>query len=365
MTGLIAVAAALLIVYIAAILRKYICLIIKVVDDQALFHENGNGENAPLKGSIIRFQATDGWELEGVLLTSDKGGPPREWGTGKGIVIFAHEFGSDRSSCLRYCRSLLEADFDVLAFDFRGHGNSSSESEYRPRQWPTDRETADMRGAIKFVESHLRRINSRCRIGLYGLSRGACAAILAAGKNDLVQAIVADGAYSSDLALEFFMRRFAPAFARIRVIARNHPAVFWRFLRWLLMHEYSRRFGCRFPSVRKAIVRMGRKPILFIHGEKDSYIPYSHCQTLYELAHGPKSLWIVPGAKHNQSIKAASSEYARRMVGFFEEHLVGAAQSAREVRRRTVERSEVPAMTAPSLDYGGVLVGARFAGPNE
>jgi hypothetical protein len=68
-------------------------------------------------------------------------------------------------------------------------------------------------------------------------------------------------------------------------------------------------------------------PMLFIHGERDTYIPLEQAQVLYRLARGPKSLWVVPGARHNQSIHQQPESYERRLVAFFDEHLGGAATS--------------------------------------
>ena len=70
-------------------------------------------------------------------------------------------------------------------------------------------------------------------------------------------------------------------------------------------------------------MRLRERPILFIHGEKDSYIPIVQTKALYDLAAGPKYLWIVPQAKHNQNVLVAPNEYASRVVRFFREHLAG------------------------------------------
>ena len=99
----------------------------------------------------------------------------------------------------------------------------------------------------------------------------------------------------------------------------------WRFIRWLAFRECERIYDCRLPCVRKALLRLGQKPSLFIHGEKDSYIPIAQSQALYNLAAGPKYLWVVPRAKHNQSVLVAPNEYAARVVRFFREHLTGEA----------------------------------------
>lgn len=316
--AVVVLAIALLLVYPAMVLRRYVKIMINMLDDHAPVPENGGHDSAILRdGEEVSFRATDGHRLEGVILSGDPDGLK------PGMVIFAHEFGSVRASCLRYCRHLLEAGYDVFAFDFRGHGASSPEMDYRPRQWPSDRERADMLGAIAFIGSWLEHHGRPRDVALFGISRGAGAAILASVGIESVRAIVTDGAFSSDTTLEYLMRRFATIFARIRIVAQHHPPMFWRFLRWLLFRECRRRFHCKFPSVRKAMVRLGRKPVFLIHGEKDSYIPIVQSQVLFELARGPKSLWIVPGATHNQSMMVQSAEYARRVLQFFGEHLAG------------------------------------------
>lgn len=310
-----AVGVLLLMVYPVVILRKYIRIMINLMDDCAPVLEGG-GESSRVLGESHTFRATDGHRLEGVLVPrSDAEREPA------GLVVFGHEFGSDRTSCLRYCRALLDAGYDVFAFDFRNHGQSAVESAYRPRQWPSDRERADMLGAIAYATSLLELQGRPRDLAVFGVSRGAGAAILASVGIENVRAIITDGAFSSDTIMEALMRRFATIFARIRVVAENHPPVFWRFLRWLLFRECACRFNCRFPSVRKAMARLCETPVLLIHGEKDSYIPVAESQALFDRARGPKAMWVAPGAKHNLSVIMHPTDYGRRVVNFLDEHL--------------------------------------------
>src|SRR5262249_18579463 len=81
--------------------------------------------------------------------------------------------------------------------------------------------------------------------------------------------------------------------------------------------------GCRFPSVRKVLARMTPRPILFIHGERDSYIPVEQSRLLYAQSPQPKYLWIVEGAKHNHSVSIEPEEYTCRTVEFFDRYLAG------------------------------------------
>lgn len=318
----------ILLVYIAIVLRRYVKIMMDVMDYHFPFPENASNDDRRTEGEAVRFRAADGHPLEGIILSGAVEQPRR------GMIVFGHEFGSVGASGLRYGRALLEAGYDVFAFDFRGHGASPPEDGYRPHLWPSDREQADMIGAIEFIGAWLEDHDRPRDIGLFGVSRGGCAAILAAAEAGHVRAVATDGAFSADWTTEYLMKRFATIFARIRVVAEHHPPTTWRFLRWLLFRSCCRRFRCRFPSVRKTLARLGRLPILLIHGEKDSYIPVEHARELYALAEGPKSLWTVAGAKHNQSIKFEPDEYGRRLVEFFGRYLTPSTEEAGAARRR-------------------------------
>ena len=328
------------------ILRKYVKLCLNIIRDTPPPLAMGPRDFERIDGDRVTFRAFDNLNLCGMFLFGNHGGHP------KGMVIFAHEFSSDMYSCARYCRPLLNAGYDVFSFDFRGHGESSGEPGYQPRQWASEREVNDILGAIAYVEDWLEHHGRPVEIGLFGISRGAGAAILAAEQNLAIKAIITDGAFSSGTTLEYLMKRWAYIFAKVRFVYENHPPQFWAFLRWLLFRECKRKLHCTFPSVRKALMRMqAPKPILFIHGERDSYIPVEQSQLLYDLAPGPKSLWVVPGAKHNQSVIIRPEYYALRTVSFFNEHLarpealagVGTNPSAAAAKPATPQRPVRPA----------------------
>lgn len=297
------------------ILRKYVKIVRNIMADTPPPLSMRVVDFERIEGESVAFPSFDGHTLSGMMLNGD---PERTY---RGLVLFAHEYLNDAHSCARYCRPLVEAGYQVLTFDFRGHGRSGPEEGYQPRQWASDRERADMLGAIAYAEDYLEQAGRPAELGLFGISRGACAAILAAVDVPSVRAIVTDGAFSTDTIIEHLMKRWATIFAKVRVVAENHPPTFWRFLRWLALRNARRSFGCRFPSVRKALVRIGPKPILLIHGQRDSFIPVLQSQMLYDLAAGPKELWIVPTAKHNQSVIVQPAEYAKRTVEFLDKYL--------------------------------------------
>jgi fermentation-respiration switch protein FrsA (DUF1100 family) len=305
----------LLVVIPLLILLKYVRICLNIIKDTVPPLAVPQFGFDRIVGEEKDIYAADGIRLRGVFMHPPAGVEHR------GLIIFAPEFMSDRNTCARYCRPLITAGYDVFSFDFRGHGESAREEGYTPRQWASDREIADMLGVISYAEQWLEEMGRPIELGLFGISRGACAGILAADKCASVKAIVTDGAFSSDNTLEHLMKRWAKIFAKVRIIYENHPPEFWQFLRWCLFLTCRVKFKCSYPSVRKALMRMPPRPMLFIHGQRDSYIPVEQSRLLYTLSSQPKFLWVVAAAKHNQSVDIEPAEYARRTVQFFDQYL--------------------------------------------
>jgi pimeloyl-ACP methyl ester carboxylesterase len=301
------------------VLNKYVRISLNIMRTTKPPLAHGPLDYEPIVGEPVSFPAFDGLPLAGMLIRAPASTPRR------GLIVFAHEFCSDMYSCARYCRPLQQAGYDILTFDFRGHGQSEAPPDYTPRQWISDRDLDDMRGATAFAESWLAEQGYPVEFGLFGISRGACAALLLAAENPRARALVVDGAFSTDSTIEYFMRRWAYIFARVRLVYESHPPAFWRFLRWCMIQRAHREFGCRFPSVRKALKRSTPRPMLFIHGERDSYLPVEQTRLLYALAPQPKYLWIAPGARHNQAVVHHPEFYARLVTAFFDLHLARVA----------------------------------------
>lgn len=327
---------------IVAVLSKYVRLMLNIIRDTPPPLLIGPLDFDRIEGRLVNFRAFDGTSLRGMFLTPDslltcptanepnnKSEPAYSEGHNltsdlKGVIVFCHEYGSDMYSCIRYCRPLLEAGFAIFTFDFRSHGKSASLPGYEPRLWCSDKEVSDCLGAVSLVQAELEDRGLDLNIGLFGISRGAGAAILTATQIQKflpVKAVLADSAFSTDTTLEWSMKKWVHIFARVRFVYEKHHPAFYSFLRWLLLKFARRRFNCSFPSVRKSMRKLRNTPIFFIHGQKDSYIQPNHTRALFALSQRPRYLWIVPGAKHNQSAIVDPQRYAGRTVGFFRKFL--------------------------------------------
>lgn len=316
--ALVAIAATCLslLVFVVLVMAKYVRICLNLFMDTRPLGYGPVDYQIP-HGQLVRFRSFDGTSLRGMHINT----PNRA--ACKGTIVFCHEYNCDMYSCARYAQPLVEAGFDVFTFDFRGHGESSCGRRYRPLQWASDKELEDVLGACGYIESVLSGAGRTTDIGIFGVSRGAGAALLAAASNPNIKAIVCDGAFNTATTVISLMKRWAHIFARVRLVYENHPKVFWESLFWLVRRLAQPRLSCRFLSVRSALREMQPRPILFIHGQRDSYIRVEQTQILYDEAPSPKYLWIVPGAQHNKSVITSSAEYAQRTIAFFRRYLAG------------------------------------------
>jgi fermentation-respiration switch protein FrsA (DUF1100 family) len=241
----------------------------------------------------VAFESTDGVPLRGwwmPALPASAGGARRDgdehtWGTKTALVC--HGLGANRSNQLILARSLVPAGYNVLAFDFRAHGESGG-------QLTTfgDLERRDVLGAVRWLRA--RHANESQRIVGVGASMGGVALISAAADDSpegkAIEAIAVYGAYDS-------LERLATTVANDRFI---FP------VDWLTTHVSfplaSLQVGVDLSdfSPAKLVHDVWPRPILFIHGQKDEVIPFRRGQALYEAADVPKwHIWLERGDHNN------------------------------------------------------------------
>jgi fermentation-respiration switch protein FrsA (DUF1100 family) len=58
------------------------------------------------------------------------------------------------------------------------------------------------------------------------------------------------------------------------------------------------------------------RPVLFIHGDNDTFVPSRMVYPLYEAKSGDKSLWVTKGTAHAMSYSDYTEEYMARIRQF-------------------------------------------------
>lgn len=303
--GLILVFSALLFKYLRIIMNVFLNIPLKAMP-----------EHWPIpSGEEVSFFSLKGHPLKGIFFKAVPSHRASE--STNPTIIFCHEFGADKSFCVPYSSFLLENGYNVLSFDFRGHGQSLSQNGYVPRPWTTMNEIDDLLGAVRYI---VERNDTQEDIGVLGISRGAVTAITSSPFAAGIKAIVSDSGFSTLQTMISYMQKWVSIFTSTAFIYKRLNYRSYLVLAKMSIKMAEIKFRIRFPSLEKILAEC-HLPIFFIHGKQDSFIEHTHARFLYEKSLGPKEIWIVDGARHNEGIKVAPQEYARKAVGFFDKYL--------------------------------------------
>lgn len=241
------------------------------------------------------IQSIDGLKLHGFYL------PAKD---AKRFVILSHGYRGSRFGTMSFMAKYLhEHQCNLLFMEQRCCGDS--EGKYITfgalEQWDVQR------WAIYVSE----RNKDHLPIYLYGHSMGASAVLMASGHMlpPEVKGLIADCGFHSmagqmrDMAANWFHLHHIP-FLLMRV------DLFCYLLAGFRMKD---------ADTTEAL-KKNTRPVLFFHGEKDTYVyPQSSFQN-YSLCRAPKELVIVPGAKHLCSSYADPELYQHKMMEFFEKY---------------------------------------------
>ncbi len=288
---------------------KYLPFVVRIFQEVPIFIIP-RGQPAP-EAEDVRFPTAGGLTLAGCYFHAK--GPRR------GVILFGLEYGSNRWSCTQYCDHLLDAGFDVFAFEFRSQGDSDAQPGYKPLQWLTRYEVEDMRAAFAYLKG---RPDADPRgFGLFGISKGGSAGLLAAAGEPFVRCVVTDGAFGTHSTMVPYMRKWISIYSRWYFLQKTVPTWYYGLFTRPAMRRVAKINHCRYVHLEPAMPRLAPRPLLMIHGAADTYIKPEMARTLFELARQPKEFWLVEGARHNQALQVAGDEYRRRVRDFFQTHL--------------------------------------------
>ena len=243
----------------------------------------------------VTFQTSDGISLKGWWIEATE--PSAK------TIILMHGWGMNRSDILKYTCFLREVGFNLFYFDFRALGESGgtmSSIGYL--------ELKDVRAAIQFVQQHYPH---QCqRLGLYGLSLGGMVALTEASRNPQIVCVAAEAPYYS-------FRRVVTRWAWVHYHIPYFPLI------PIVLHYIRRQLGANPErySPKYTIGKIAPRPVLLIHGRHDNLVPAAQARRLYRRAGEPKTLWLVPGARHNKCGEVGGFAYKQRLADFFRTHL--------------------------------------------
>ncbi len=244
-----------------------------------------------------------GWYIPGVLPNGNL--------TSQRTIIMVHGKGANRTDksagLLNLSGDLARHGFAILAFDMRGSG----ESPPAPLSLGYF-EQRDVLGAVDFLRSGPIPYPTLGRthvIGGWGVSMGAATLMMAAAQAPAIRAVVSDSAYADIIPI---LEREVPKGGHLPLMFTPGGLFAVNVL-----------YGIDFYAVRPEdiVANIAPRPILFIHGTSDTFVPPSNMDALAAAARTAPNAnvqtWLVPGAAHAQSFNTEGAVYVDRVVAFY------------------------------------------------
>ncbi|MGZ9584702.1 alpha/beta hydrolase [Paenibacillus marinisediminis] len=239
----------------------------------------------------LTIQSDDGLALHGLYIKAKK--PTNQ------TAILVHGYYCRGLDMVAYaCIYYDKLGMNVLMPDNRGHGQS--EGHYIGFGWH------DRKDIMKWIDEVIARTGTDAEIALHGVSMGGATVLMVSGEElpSNVKAIVSDCAYTSvEEQLTFQMKQMykLPSF----------PLLHTTSLVSRLRAGYSFKEANALKQVRRAKV-----PILFIHGDADTFVPTEMVYPLYEQCSSEKEIWLVPTAAHALARITDPKGYEKKVSGF-------------------------------------------------
>jgi fermentation-respiration switch protein FrsA (DUF1100 family) len=231
-----------------------------------LYHPQprGAGPDAGSGIEVVEIATADGERLVGWWL------PPKD---GKPVILFFHGNASTPEGDVGRWRRIADEGAGFLAIAYRGYGGSTGT--------PTEKGLyQDSLAAYDWVTKRTPAGN----VVIHGFSLGSGVAVRLASEKP-ARALVLEAPYTSIVDMAGRVTSLP-----VGSLVRD------RFM----------------SSGRIARVRM---PVLMIHGDRDSVIPFEQGQRLYALAHGPKTFVRMIGSDHNTLTRDGAYDHIWRFLG--------------------------------------------------
>lgn len=226
-------------------------------------------------------------------------------GHSKKTAIILHGYMNNKDTVGSYATLFHKLGYNTLQPDARSHGES--QGKYIGYGWV---EKADVK---KWINDVIKKTHPH-QIVIFGVSMGAATAMMTSGEHlpKQVKAVIEDCGYSNvkdeieHEAQDLYNMPAVPRFPLVEILSGINKAKVGYFL-----GEGS--------SVKQ--LNKNHRPMLFIHGAKDTFVPTRMVYENYRATRGEKELWVVPGAKHAKSFATHPQAYEHHVAQFLKKYV--------------------------------------------
>lgn len=237
----------------------------------------------------------DGLELHALYL-------PRE--DSHKYAVICHGYGSVPQFGGRFAAKFYEMGYSVLAPAARAHELSGG--RYASMGWLERRDIVDWVNTL--VEQ-----DPEAEVVLFGVSMGGATVMMTAGEADLspnVKCVIEDCGYSS--VWDEFAGQLKELFGLPTFPVLDAAS---------LVTQVRAGFGFKEASAVEQLKKTSL-PMLFIHGEDDTFVPYAMLDVVYNACASPdKEKLSVPGAAHGEASWEAPELYWATVEAFLAKYI--------------------------------------------
>lgn len=212
-------------------------------------------------------------------------------------MICVHGYTASAADSTPFARRFYEQGYNLILPNLRGHGQS--EGHYIGMGWH------DRLDIMHWIHLIVERYPD-AKIALFGISMGGSTVMMTAGEKlpENVFAIINDCGYSS-VWMEFSYQ-VKVLFKLPNIPILNLVSLITKIRAGFFIEEAN--------AVKQ--LKKTNLPVLFIHGDCDTFVPSHMVDTLYEAAAGEKDKLIVADAGHGQSALLAGEAYWDKVFAF-------------------------------------------------
>ena len=217
-------------------------------------------------------------------------------------AIVVHGYTSEGKLLSSKAKHLYNMGYNVLVPDLRSHG--TSEGNYIGMGW---HDRLDIIGWINYIVKN----NPNSEIALHGTSMGSATFLMVSGEKlpSNVKAIVADCGYTS--VYDEFSYQLKQLF--------NLPA--FPIMNFSDVVTHIRAGYCLNDASAINQVKKSTTPILYIHGDKDDFVPYYMMDELYNATNSEKEKLTIEGGEHANSDLVNPKLYWSTVNSFLEKYI--------------------------------------------
>lgn len=217
-------------------------------------------------------------------------------------VIAVHGYTSEGINMSTYAKHYYDNGYNVLIPDLRAHG--LSEGNYIGMGWD---DRLDIISWINYILNE----NPNAEIILHGVSMGASTVLMTSGEEipSNVKAIVADCGYTS--VWDEFAYQLDDLFSLPEFPILNVSSMVAKIRAGYFLGKAS--------SLKQ--VKNSKTPILYIHGDKDDFVPYYMMEELYNATSSEKEMLTIKGAEHAKASEIDPETYWNTVNNFINKYM--------------------------------------------